>query len=291
VKKHNQKSDAYKIGILVTATHPSLDAAVAGFQEELKKVMGASVVFIVKNIQGSVSNAHTVAQSFHADPTVMGIYAVGTLAAQAASQWEHEKPIFIAAVTDPGAAGIADAPNVCGSVDTVDMVQVISVIRALVPSVRSIGILFNSSEANSQFLVKKMRAAVMNVGLIAQEYPVTQESEIPVATEHAIKNADVLWAPTDNTVASTIAFIAHKAVDAQKPLVISFLAPARLGWLAMVGVDYYAAGVMTALCAYDVLKNEKSPSDIGFLRPKKDSVEIDKHTAAVLQIKIPADFS
>ena len=83
-KKQNSPT-MLTIGILQTASHPALDASRDGFIEELKNKMGNNIEFITQNAQGSIAQAHAIAQQFHANKHINGFFAIATPAAQAMS--------------------------------------------------------------------------------------------------------------------------------------------------------------------------------------------------------------
>ena len=199
----------YTIGILQTASHPALDAVRDGFMEELKNTLGVDVAFIIQNAQGSVSQAHTIAQQFHANKQIQAVFAIATPAAQAMSAVEKTKPIFIAAVTDPNALGlIYPMTNVCGVTDAINVPAEIDMLVQLVPSAKTVGLLYTSGETNSLVMAKQMRQELEKRGLMVIDFAVTSESDLPAITELACRKVDVLLSPTYNMVASAIALLA-----------------------------------------------------------------------------------
>src|SRR5262249_48627479 len=145
--KKSNNTAAYTIGILQTASHPALDAVRDGFIEELKQKLGNSVAFVIQNAQGTVASAHTIAQQFHANTQYDAFFDIATPAAQALSAVEKEKPIIIAAVTDPYALGLVHpTSNVCGVTDMIDIKAEIDMLTALIPTAQSVGILYTAGE-------------------------------------------------------------------------------------------------------------------------------------------------
>ena len=72
IKQLRKKTALYSIGILQTASHPALDAARDGFMAELNQLLPQQVDYIINNAQGSIPQAHTIAQQFHANTTCIG---------------------------------------------------------------------------------------------------------------------------------------------------------------------------------------------------------------------------
>jgi putative ABC transport system substrate-binding protein len=279
------------IGIIQTASHPALDAACKGFKDALEKKLGASVTFVEQNAQGSVAQAHMIAQSFAHDSSIVGIYAIATMAAQAAVTNSTDKPIFIAAVTDPAAAGLVfEGSPVCGSSDLVDVKKEVDLIRQLTPQVKVVALLYNQGEINSSVLAQKYEAELQAQGYTVKHMTVMQEVDVPFAVDRALAEADCILAPTDNTVASTIVLIAQKALEVQKPLFVSDNMLVTYGALAAAGVDYYQLGVYAAQCAVDVLVSKKSVADVGIAKSRVGELFINSTVVAKLNIMVPEEL-
>jgi putative tryptophan/tyrosine transport system substrate-binding protein len=278
------------IGILQTASHPALDAVREGFVHELTAHLPRAK-FIVQNAQGVVSHAHAIAQSFHDDKSITAIFTIATPALQAMASIEKQKPIFFAAVTDPRSVGVVHAAsNATGDSDMINVPDTIAMIKALLPSAKTVALIYNSAEINSTILVQSMKKELEKAGLIALDFGVTCEADIPPVLHTALSKADVLLAPTDNTVASTIDLIAKQALQAKKPFMVSDNLLVSKGALAARGVDYNVSGIQAAQRVVAVLKNGKQPSTLPIAYATSGNIFINKDTACVLGIKIPAEL-
>jgi putative ABC transport system substrate-binding protein len=280
---------AYTIGILQTASHPALDAARDGFITVLKEKLGDDVDFVENNAQGSIANAHTIAQQFHADKQFSGFFAIATPAAQAMSAVEKEKPIFIAAVTDPNALGlIHPTTNVCGTKDMIDVKAEVEMLQQLLPDAKTVGLLYASGETNSIALVKQMRQELQALGLTPIDFAVSSEADMPAVVELACRKTDVILAPTDNMVASSISLIASIANKHKKPLIVSDNMLVKFGALAARGVDYKESGKQAARIAYQVLVEGKQPHELPIEQAKSECIFINRQTLQNLGLTIPA---
>ncbi len=287
-KIRKQTTTLYTIGILQTASHPALDAVRDGFMEELQTKLGADVSFIVQNAQGSVSQAHTIAQQFHSNKKLSGVFAIATPAAQAMSAVEKAKPIFIAAVTDPHALGlIYPMTNVCGATDAINVPAEIDMLVQLVPTAKTVGLLYTSGETNSLVMAKQMRQELEARGLIVTDFAVTNESDLAALTELACRKVAVLLAPTDNMVASAISLITTITLKNKKPLVVSDNMLVKFGPLAARGVDYRASGKQAAQVAYSVLVDGEKPYESPIKQGDCKEVFINKATLDTLGIIVP----
>ena len=203
------KKNQYTIGILQTAAHPALDATVKGFIESLNQQLGDTVEYEIQNAQGSITQAHALAQKLHIQKKYDLFFAVATPAAQALKTQEHERPIIIAAVTDPKTVGLIEPNgNVCGVSDMIDVPGQIDFMLSLIPHAKTVGLLYTAGEPNSQVLVDLMQQALKTRNLTPVLCALQSETDAQAAMELACRKCDVILAPTDNTVASTIALLA-----------------------------------------------------------------------------------
>ncbi len=287
-KQYSKKTATYTIGILQTASHPALDAARDGFMEELQGALGNEVAFVIQNAQGSVSQAHSIAQQFHANQNISGIFAIATPAAQAMSSVEKTKPIFIAAVTDPQALGLLHRDtNVCGTNDMIDVQGEIDLVRQFVPTAKTVGLLYTSGETNSLVLVQQMKKLLIAQGMEVVDCAVSTEADMQAAMESACRKVDVVLAPTDNTVASTIALTSSLANKYKKPFLVSDNMLVMAGPLAARGIDYKNCGRESAKVAYKVLVEGKKPFELPIEQAESKEVFVNHRTLQMLGSKLP----
>jgi len=288
---NSPKNECFVIGILQTASHPALNAVQKGFITTLQKELQGKVQFIIKNTEGSIFNAHAIASQFHTNKNINMIFAIATPAAQAIAAIEKEKPILIAAVSDPQAAGLIHPNgNISGTCDMIDVPQQIHMIKTLLPDVKTVAILFNTSEVNSRVITKKMKAALEKATIKPIPIGITSEADIPIALEMALKKADAIVTPTDNSVASSIKFIANKTLQAKKPLIVSDNLLVKFGALASRGIDYEQSGHQAARIALQILMHDKKPSDLPIACAENSKIFINQDTLKTLGIHIPKEL-
>lgn len=284
-KKPKQEGEI-TIGILQFASHPALDAAREGFKKELAKELGKPLSFIEKNAQGSVAQAHLIAQSFHADADINAMLAIATPAGQAIAAVEKERPIFITAVTDPTEAGLT-GPNICGSTDMIDASQEVALLIKLVPHAKKIALLFNQSEINATIVASQLEHLLEKAHLTVIKIAVSQEADLIVGVQQAAQSADVIMTPIDNSVANAIAIIARKARDAGTPLIVSDPTLVPQGALAAAGVSYEKVGKHAAISALKVLRHGKEPTKVGFAQTPTTHIAIHKTVLHELGLTLP----
>lgn len=261
--------EVLNIGILLSAEHGALTAAQEGFIEELEAngfVDGENVKFNVLNSQGSSSNLHDMAQQLANDSDL--ILGISTSATQAlASVVDDETPILFTATTDPVGAGLVDSMEnpggtITGTSDMVPFEEQIELLLSIVPESEKIGIIFNSSEPNSQVQADLAAETIKNSNREAVIMTVTSTNDVQQVAAKLMDEVDAVYIPTDNTLASAAATVGELAIEKQIPIVAGSIDHTAEGGLATYGIDYKSLGKQTGKMAVDILQNDKAPADL-----------------------------
>jgi putative ABC transport system substrate-binding protein len=284
---HNTNVHSLKIGILQTASHPALDAARDGFVDTIKAKLGNNVEFVINNAQGSIVTAHTIAERLHTDDSIAAIYAIATPALQAIASVEKEKPIFIAAVSNPHQLSIInETTNICGTTYMIDIPGTIQAIKNILPLVATIALIYNPAESNSVTQIAAMEKQLHQHSIKTIRVSIATEMEIPQAIASALSKADALLTPTDNLIASAMPLVAHLANSAHKPLIACHNDAVKQGALMARGIDYYESGKETGKIALAVLRDGKKPYNLPITPTKSDTIVINKQVCDELSITI-----
>lgn len=255
----------YTIGISQLVEHPALDDARAGFIDGLKE-LGVEVEIDYQNAVGEIPNTVSIAEKFKKDEVDL-IYTIATPAAQSARQVTSDIPILFSAVTDPVEAEIVDdwdqvGANVTGTSDKAPIKSQLKMFKEIDENIKTIGILYNTSEANSEVQIKEVKKLAPNEDLEVIAVGVSNVNEIPQAIDSLLKKVDAVYTPSDNLIASSIELIASKLIDKEIISVSAESAHVESGTLITNGLSYYELGKQTAAMASEILVDKKSPSDI-----------------------------
>lgn len=286
----------FKIGISQFVEHPALDAARKGFIDGLKEAgfeEGKNVTFELENAQADFPTTQTIASKFVGEKVDM-ILAIATPSAQSAANATKDIPILITAVTDPVSAGLAKSlekpdTNVTGTTDMNPIKEQLQLLKQILPNAKNVGILYNAAEANSKVQVDIAKKAAEELGLTIHEATVANSSEVNQAVQSIAGKVDAIYAPTDNTVASSIGAVVKVCNDAKIPVIAAERGMVDGGALATLGIDYYLLGKQTGKVAARVLNGEK-PGDIPIEGSKDLKLIINKKSADTLGIKIPDEL-
>lgn len=292
---NGSSSKKYTIGICQLMEHEALDAATKGFKDTLTKKLGKdNVEFDEQNAQGESTNCSTICNGF-VTSNVDLILANATGALQAATQATADIPILGTSVSDYATAlNIKDwkgktGTNVSGTSDLAPIDQQEAILKEIIPNVKKVGILYCSSEPNSAYQSKLMQEALKKDGIAYKEYTAADSNEIQSVTTTACSECDVLYVPTDNTMASSVNTIKNVAIPAGIPMIAGEKGICAAG-VATLSIDYYNLGCQTGEMAYDILKNKKKAGDMEVQFAKKLTKMYNAENAKALNITIPDGY-
>ena len=287
-------NEVKKIGITQLVEHPALDQAREGFIEGLKEngfVEGENLEVDFQNAQNDNPTSQTIASNFANDKKDL-IFAVSTPSAQAALNATQDIPIVFTAVTDAVEAGLVKSNessenNATGTSDAIPVDKSLELIKKFVPDVKTIGVVCNTSEINSKLQVDALREAAEKEGIKVIDKGATQANEVNQAVAAVAKEADVIFAPTDNLVASSMPIITKVATENKIPVIGSEEGHVENGALACNGISYKELGKKAGEMAAQILKGEKQPSEIPVTTLDETETIINKSTMETLGIKDP----
>ncbi len=258
-------SQTLSVGICQFAKHDSLDAATRGFQAALTDRLGDQVSFEVQNANGDFSVCSSIINDLLSKDVDL-LLANSTIALSAASTATADIPVLGIAVTDYGAAlqtdGVGNTGNISGTSDLVPVDAQAEMIRELFPDGGKIGMVYCSSEPNSQYQVDAIQAALEAMGYTCESYAFVDAGTLPDVTAEAAEQCDVLYIPTDNTVAVNAELIANICVPQQVPVITGDESTCRICGIATLAVDYYDLGYTTGEMAAEILAGGKDISEM-----------------------------
>ncbi|MEW8974063.1 MAG: ABC transporter substrate-binding protein [Tissierellaceae bacterium] len=265
----NNNKDADKeslvIGISQLSEHPALDDAKRGFEDGLKE-LGVDAKIIYQNAQGDIPTSISIAQKFVKDEVDL-IYAIATPAAQSAKQATSEIPILFSAVTDPVKAEIVKSwddvgGNVTGTSDIAPTTSQLKMFKEIDPSIKTIGILYNTSESNSEIQLEEVKKLAPEEGLEVIAMGVNNINELPQTIDSLLGKVDAIYGLSDNLIASSVALVSKKLIDKKMISVFAEETQVKGGMLITNGLSYYELGKQTAKMAKEILVDKKDISTI-----------------------------
>ncbi|WP_225046692.1 ABC transporter substrate-binding protein [Lacticaseibacillus kribbianus] len=262
-KRAEATDGTVRIGVLQLIDQTALTDARKGFTQALAEAgyKGKKVEIDYVNAQGDQANLKTMSQRLAKDGNDVNL-AIATPAAQALLKEDQKTPMVFTAVTDPKAAGlVADlkAPdkNVTGVVDLVDIPAQIRYMHNLFPKAKTVGMIYNAAEQNSIVQIKAAEKAAKKLGLKVTKRTVASTNDVQQAMESLAGHSDVIYAPTDNTVAAAMATVGKVSLAKKVPVVPAASTMVKDGGVANIGIDYKDLGRQTGRLAVKILKGQK----------------------------------
>lgn len=286
-----------KIGILQLVEHGALDAASKGFVDALAEAGykdGENIVIDYQNAQGEQANCQTIAQKFINNRSDL-ILAIATPAAQAVANLTTDIPILVTAVTDPESAKLVKSnsmpgTNVSGTSDLTPVFAQIELLKKLVPNVKKIAFMYNSSEQNSIFQINLAKEAAKSLNLEWIDATVSNSNEIQQVVQSVVGKVQAIYIPTDNMLAAGLATVSMVSNPAGIPVICGEEGMVSLGGLATYGLNYYELGKQTGRMAVRILRDGEKPEEMPIEYQENGTLVINQEVANALNITIPADL-
>ena len=291
----SNNDDVKNIGVLQLIQHSALDAANEGFVDALKEAGyedGKNIKIEQLNAQGKIDTAQQIANQFVSSKKDL-IFAIATPSAQAAYNATKDIPIVFTAVTDPVADSLVKSldnsgNNLTGTSDMADIEEQLELYTKVLPEMKTLGIIYTTSETNSVNQVKLLKELAPKFGLTIKEIGVANINEINQNLTSAIKDIDALYAPTDNNVAASYELVAQIALSNNVPVLGAEPAVVEVGGLICKGIDYYELGKMAGDKAVQILEGKK-PSEIPSETMPELAITVNTDAAEKLGVTIPDD--
>ncbi len=289
-----KKTSQIKIGVLQLIEHNALDSAYKGFVDGLKEAGyedGKNIIIDYQNAQGEQANCITIGQKFINDKSDL-ILAIATPAAQAIANMTKDIPILITAVTDPADSKLVadnNAPggNVTGTSDLTPVEAQIELLKEIIPNVKTVGLLYCSSEQNSVFQINIAKKKLDAMGIKYIDIAISNLNEIQQVIQNVIGKVEAIYTPTDNMIANGMATVALMTEPAKLPVICGEGGMTMLGGTLTYGINYYELGKLTSTQAVSILKGDKKTSEMPIEYLQKFDLVVNTNMIESIGLTIP----
>ena len=171
-------------------------------------------------------------------------------------------PILGTSVTEYGVALDIDdftgtvGGNVSGTSDLAPLDQQAAMVQTLFPDAKNVGLLYCSAEANSQYQVDTVKGYLEEMGYTCTLYPFADSNDAAAVTQTAADASDVIYVPTDNTVAANTGIVDNISQPAGVPVIAGEEGICKGCGVATLSISYYDLGVTTGKMAAQILTGE-----------------------------------
>ncbi len=287
----DKKDDGkYTIGIVQLVEHPALDEATKGFKQAVIDELGAdNVEFDFQSAQNDANTCSTIANQFVSSKVDL-IMANSTPALQAASAATADIPILGTSVTEYGVAlEIKDyngtvGGNISGTSDLAPLKKQAEMVKQWCPNAQNVGLLYCSKEANSKYQVDLVKSYLESKGLTATLYPFTDSNDLAQICTSAADNSDVIYVPTDNTVAENTGIIDNICEVKKIPVIAGEEGICAGCGIATLSISYYDLGYTTGKMAVKILRDGADISKMPVEYADKQTPKYNKQNCEALGI-------
>ena len=290
------EGQTYTVGVCQLVTHDALDAATQGFMDALTEELGDAVTFDVQNAAGDSNTCSTIVNSFVAADVDL-ILANATAALQAAVAATADIPILGTSVTEYGVALDIDdftgtvGGNVSGTSDLAPLDQQAAMVQTLFPDAKNVGLLYCSAEANSQYQVDTVKGYLEEMGYTCTLYPFADSNDAAAVTQTAADASDVIYVPTDNTVAANTGIVDNICQPAGVPVIAGEEGICKGCGVATLSISYYDLGVTTGKMAAQILTGEADISTMPIAYAENFTPKFNTVIGEALGIAMPEGYT
>lgn len=286
---------SYTIGICQLAPHVALDAATQGFMDAIEEALPGQVTFDLQNAAGDSPTCSTIVNGF-VTANVDLIMANATPALQAAASATGDIPVLGTSVTEYGVALSIEnftgtvGGNISGTSDLAPLDQQAVMIQEWFPEAKTVGLLYCSAEPNSQYQVDTVQAALEALGYTCTQYPFSDSNDMAAVTQNAADNSDVIYLPTDNTVASNTGIIDNICRPAGIPVIAGEEGVCAGCGVATLSISYYDLGVATGKMAVKILTGEANIAEMPIEYAPEFTKKYNEAICAALGLTVPEGY-
>ncbi|MEI6810157.1 MAG: ABC transporter substrate-binding protein, partial [bacterium] len=256
--------------------------------------VGRNLEVIRRHAAGDIATLATLMQSLESEGLDL-IVPMTTPGVAAACSKVKRTPVVFVYTYDPIAAGAGKdfdhhLPNMTGVASFPSIAGTIKVLRELVPGLKTLGSVYNASEANSVRAVREARQMLEPAGIKIEEVTISTTADVVLATQALLaRGVEAIWVSGDNTVLQALEGVLGPAGRAKIPVVLNDTEFVDRGAVAAVGISWGDSGRAAGRMAARVLRGE-DPAGIPIVNIAEITVVVNRKQAAQIGLTIPSSL-
>ena len=288
-----------RIGLIQFALEPNVERCKEGILRALADngyVDGKNIEIFYKNAQADFSMINAIIQDFLRREVDI-IVPLSTPCVQAAVQLagnQSDITVVFTYIFDPYRIGAAKSPedhlpNMTGVSCFPPIEQMMDLIKEMFPERKKVGIVSNSSEANSEAVLAKLRPHAAKIGLEIIEATATSPSDVLDAAKSLVsRGAEVFLNPGNNTL--SVGFDSFVKVADQRDIPVFTVDSEQLDQaLVYLGPDTYQTGYDGGVYLARVLNGENA-TDLPIYQTPQAALGINRKVAVREGFDIPKNI-
>jgi len=292
-----EKDDGkYVIGVCQLVEHEALSAATRGFMDAIIAELGEeNVKFDVQIAAGDSATCTNIILDFVSKDVDL-ILANATPALQAAAAATEDIPILGTSITEYSVALNLEnyngtvGGNISGTSDLAPLDQQAAMIQEWFPDAKNVGLLYCAAEPNSLYQVEAVQGYLEAMGYTCKQYSFSSTADMDAVTRDAAAESDVIYVPTDNTVAEATGIIYGICSPAGVPVIAGEQGICSGCGVATLSISYYDLGTTTGKMALKILKGEADISTMKVEYAENFTPLYNADICAELNITVPEGY-
>jgi putative ABC transport system substrate-binding protein len=274
---------AFDIAILKSSDIAAYNQAVAGFRAEI----GEAATLTEYDLVGDVARGRKMARKVRGSDAGL-VVAVGLKAALVAKLELPDVPIIYCMVLDPEKHDLR-GPNVAGISLRVPMERQFSTMRALLPKLKFVGVIYDPDKTGP--LIEEARRLAGRAGFELVERQVRSEKDLPGALRSLTVKMEALWLVPDSTVLTedSIRFVLGTSLDHNIPVIGFSSEFVRNGALAGLSISPEDIGRQVGVLTKRAMNGANSLSP-ATMPPDRIRLAVNLKTAKYLGLSLSQDL-
>jgi putative tryptophan/tyrosine transport system permease protein len=255
-----------RLAVFQFSENTLLDMTTKGFIESLNKdnfLANHNIELVKYNANADFNTAQSIAADIVSKEFDF-IGTISTVALQVIAGKNKNIPHVFAAVTDPIASGVGSdynnhMPALTGLATPQPVETTIRYMRQLFPQARKIGIIWNSSEKNSEVCTKMARKYSANYNFQLIERTIGNVNDIEEAFKSLMnEEVDIFFTSGDATVSVVVPSLAKRLAEKSIPYFTNTPDDINSGAFFCVGAEYYDVGFKAGEIMKRVINGERT---------------------------------
>ena len=156
--------------------------------------------------------------------------------------------------------------------------------KKLDPKIKTIGIIYNTSESNSEVQIKEVEKYSKELGLEVKVAGINNVNDLPQSLQSLVKKVDAMYLLSDNMIANSISVVTQILNENKMISISAEESQVKGGALMTKGLSYKELGKQTAKMAKKILVDGVKPADLPVEKAEKTFLAVNKSTLKALGI-------
>ncbi|WP_213357981.1 ABC transporter substrate-binding protein [Chlamydiifrater phoenicopteri] len=275
-----------KIGIFLSFSHPKVEDCLNSFQDTLRSLKEALPV-VVENAENNLSEARKIARKFHRDPSIKGIFTIGSLSTKVMSQIEDEKPIVYAGVPESGSLRLYKSSKAFHVEENMDIEQLCYIIQTVCSSDKSIFCFRDVTDPFPPIFQSKIAKRLQQFGIQVIDQGFSPSNLTTKLQQVLEKKPSAIFLPLNTHISKQTDRILPEILKEKIPVITDDPSLLPRGAYAALAVDYKKSGKQGALLLNSIVNSSSDQTFKTILSdPTPRSTTFNEEIVKTLGIKI-----